>query len=583
MSQHEFSLDTVWPRPDAVTRQERTIEHYCINVLGNHLITKGQGYSTLAWIPEATGSWALPLRHERITSWENPIEKAVWQLSPNVSIPTPSTNNSIKDSRAENMSYSKITIDTFVQRDVDNSRHAIVIGGSIAGLLAARVLADYFERVTIVERDRFPETPAPRPGVPQSHQLHLLLSKGLLILEQLFPGLTEELTDKGAISVDMTADIRWLLLGRWTPRFPSGITTCTCTRILLEAIIRQRLLNYSPVEFLEACQVTGLLANTGNIAVKGVRVRDGNGKEAELPAQLVVDASGRSSKAPKWLQSLGYEMPQETTINSFLGYASCLYQSLSSSLLDCKILYLMPKAAHDHRGGVLYQVEEGRWIVTLIGVGRDYHPPADEAGFLNFAQSLHCPEIYEAIKDAQPLSPIYGYQRTENRWRHYEQLSRFPENFVVLGDAVCAFNPVYGQGMTVAALGALTLDQCLKQQHHPGSHRELTGLAQRFQKQLAKVNTVPWLMATGDDLSWSTTEGGQPGFMTRLMHWYFDQIMWTAAERAEVYKGLVELVHLLKPPTALFQLGILAQVLKLAIARRSNASSEGLDFGAMKT
>lgn len=401
----------------------------------------------------------------------------------------------------------KIATDTDQQRAVGSSRHAIVIGGSIAGLLAGRVLADYFDQVTIVERDRFPEKPEPRTGVPQSHQLHVLLYQGQRILEQLFPGLTDELASKGAEAVDWTADYQWLFLGGWGPRFPSEITTNPCTRNLLEAIIRQRLADKSHVEFLEACTVTDLLTNTGNTAVKGVRVRERNGTEVELPAQFVVDASGRSSKAPKWLQGLGYEIPKETAINSFLGYASREYQSLSGQPLDYKVLYLMPKAPDKPRGGVIYRVEGDRWIVALIGVGRDY-PPTDEAGFLDFAHSLHSPEIYQAIKDAQPISPIYGYQRTENRLRHYERLSRLPENFVVVGDAVCAFNPVYGQGMTVAALGALILDECLKQRNQHRSNGNLTGLAQRFQKQLAKVNTVPWLMATGDDCRWPTTEGG---------------------------------------------------------------------------
>lgn len=453
-----------------------------------------------------------------------------------------------------------------------SSSHALVIGGGIAGLLAARVLADYFEQVTIVERDRFPEKSVPRQGVPQSYQLHVLLAQGQRILEQLFPGLKDELADNGTPSVDWTADCRLLLLGGWAPRVSSGIASCACTRNLLEAIIRQRLANYSAVKFLEATQVTGLLANPSNTTVTGVRIQDGNGTAAELAAQLVVDASGRSSKAPQWLQSLGYKMPQETAINSFLGYASRMYQSLGGSALDYKALYIMPKAPDHPRGGVIYQVEGGRWMVSLIGVGRDY-PPTDAASFLNFAQSLRSPEIYEAIKDGQPLAPIYGYRRTENRWRHYERLSRFPENFVVVGDAVCAFNPVYGQGMTVAALGALTLDQCLKQQYQHRSNRQVTGLAQRFQKQLAKVNTVPWLMATGDDFRWPTTEGRQPDFMTRLMHRYLDQVMRVASERASVYKVFAEVIHLLKPPSTFFQPGILAQVLGLAVNRHSNPTS----------
>lgn len=458
-------------------------------------------------------------------------------------------------------------------RSSDSSnRRAIVIGGSIAGLLAARVLANYFDRVIIVERDRFPEKPAPRQGVPQSYQLHALLTRGQRILEQLFPGLKDELVEKKALSIDWTADCPLFLLGNWTHRFPSGITTNGCTRTLLETIIRRHLASYSAVEFLEATHVTELLANLDNTVVTGVRVKDGNGTEAELLAHLVVDASGRNSKAPKWLQSLGYEMPQETVVNSFLGYASRLYESLGNSASDYKAFYLMPKAPDFPRGGVLYQVEEGRWMVSLIGVGRDY-PPTDEAGFSNFAQSLSSPEIYQAIKEGKSVSPIYGYRKTENCWRHYERLSRFPDNFIISGDAVCAFNPVYGQGMTVAALGALTLDACLKQQNQRRANVDLTGLAQRFQHQLAEVNRVPWVMATGEDFRWPTTEGKHPGFVTRLMHWYLDRVMQAASDSTEVYKVFIEVAHLLKPPTAFFQPNIVWQVLKSAVSRSSNSSS----------
>jgi 2-polyprenyl-6-methoxyphenol hydroxylase-like FAD-dependent oxidoreductase len=456
------------------------------------------------------------------------------------------------------MLHSEIATNSVPQKS--DCRYAVVIGGSIAGLLAARVLADYFDRVTVVERDRYPSEEMPRSGVPQSYQLHVLLTRGLHILEQLFPGFKDELAFHKAPIIDWTADYRWLLSNGWAPYFPSEITTHGCSRNLLELIIRKRLISQSHVEFLEATAVTSLLSNPSKTAVTGVRIKNSNNSETELSAQLVIDASGRNSKAPKWLQALGYDLPTETAINSFLGYSTRWYQSLSGEPFDYKVLYIIPSAPNYTRGGVLYQVEENRWIVSLIGVGKDY-PPTDEAGFFDFAQSLRSPEIYKAIQDARPISPIYGYQRTENRLRHYEQMSRLPENFLIVGDAVCAFNPVYGQGMTVAALGAITLDRCLKQQNLQTSDGNLTGLQMRFQKQLSKVNTVPWLVATGDDFRWSTTEGGQPSLPVRFMHWYLDRVMFSATQSPKVYKVLVEVLHLLKSPTAFFQPSILARVL----------------------
>lgn len=448
---------------------------------------------------------------------------------------------------------------------VSSSSHAIVIGSGIAGLLAAQVLTDYFDQITILERDHFPEKPQPRQGVPQSYHPHVLLVQGLLIIEKLFPGIKDELTRQGASSIDWTEDFQWLLMGSWAPRFPSGITSRACTRNLLEATMRQYVIKNQAVRLLEASQVTSLLTNSDNSAITGVRIRNGNKQEIEIPAQLVVDTSGRESKAPKWLYNLGYEVPQETTVKSFLGYSSRWYQIPSSKTLNYKMLYVMPKAPEYPQGGVIHQVENGRLIVNLIGVGRNY-PPTDEAGFLDFAKTMESPEMYEAIKDAKPLTPIYGYQRTENRWRHYERLSRLPENFIVLGDAVCAFNPVYGQGITVAALGVLALEQCLKQQQRR-SDKTLVGLAKRFQKKLAKVNTIPWLMATGDDFRWPNTEGKRPNFMTRLMQLYIDKVMLVATKNknAEVQKVLVEVLNLLKPPTALFKPFILVEIIKLAL------------------
>lgn len=248
------------------------------------------------------------------------------------------------------------------------------------------------------------------------------------------------------------------------------------------------------VEFVQGGQVTSLLSNPNKTTITGVRVSFRNEPEAEILTNLVVDASGRNSQTPQWLEELGYKSPQQTVINSFLGYASRWYHPPEGFQADWKVLLVGSKPPKDTRSAVLYSVEGNRWIVTLIGVGRDY-PPTDEAGFLDFAQSLRSPILYQAIKDAQPISPIYGYKRTENSLRYYEKLSRLPEGLIMVGDAVCAFNPVYGQGMTTAALGALTLDECLSKQLSKQSQGNLIGFPRYFQKQLSKAISVPWLMA----------------------------------------------------------------------------------------
>ncbi|GAB1542717.1 hypothetical protein NUACC21_53910 [Scytonema sp. NUACC21] len=454
--------------------------------------------------------------------------------------------------------------------EIETGSHALVIGGSIAGLLTARVLVNYFDKVTIVERDRFPDQPEARRGIPQANHIHVLLVRGLRILERLFPGIEGELIAAGASPIDWIGD--WSMLGNWgwAPRFPSNLNSLTCSRYLIDWALRRRLTAYDNLEFLENCQVTELLTNDNKSKVTGVKLRfGGEGNRTiqpqleEIASDLVVDASGRRSSLPKWLESLGYEPPEETVINSFLGYASCWYQRKEAFEADWQGLAVVAKPPHNRRAGYIYPIEGNRWLVTLQGVGRDY-PPNDEAGFLDFARSLRSPILYDTIKDAKPISPIYSYRGTENRLRHYEKLFRLPEGVVTLGDAVCAFNPIYGQGMTVAANGALTLNECLQQQFKANKDT-LTGLGQRFQKRLAQVNTTPWLMATGADLRWPTTEGRQPNEIDRLKHQYLDRVLRLGVKHPQVYRTFGEVAHMLKPPTALFRPDILAQVLLQAI------------------
>jgi len=435
----------------------------------------------------------------------------------------------------------------------------------MSGLLAARVLTDYFEQVTIIDRDRLPTQPEFRQGTPQAHHGHVLLKRGQTILEQLFPGLEAELAAAGAPVVDWTADVWWFNYGGWKPRFYSGMTTCTCSRALLEWHVRQRLASYPQVCFLEACSVTNLLADPNKTCAAGVRLRfhsqsqQGVASEAELLANFVVDASGRNSQAPNWLKTLGYLPPQETVVNSFLGYASRYYQQPKDLCADWKVLMQQATPPMGSQAALLLPIEGNRWILTLAGAARDY-PSTDEAGFLDFACTLPSSVLYEAIRDARPLSPIYGYRHTENRLRHYEQLAHWPENFVVLGDAACAFNPIYGQGMAVGAQAALTLQQCLRSQRQHWSNGASSGLSHTFQKQLAKVNAIPWLLATSEDFRYPTTEGSQPGWLTCRLHQYMNHVLLSATYHPQVHQRFMEVLHLLKPPRALFQPNILVQV-----------------------
>ncbi len=448
----------------------------------------------------------------------------------------------------------------------------------MAGLLAARVLTDHFDRVTILERDWFPAEPGARSGTPQAHHLHLLLAGGYRILERLFPGLDGELESAQAPSFDPGQDALYRFPNGWARRSPTGLTTRLSSRALLEGCLLQRLLANPKVHLREGCRVAGLTSDADRGRVTGVRIDPRSHVppdcDGALQADLVVDASGRGSRAPEWLQALGYEPPKETRVNSFLGYATRRYRLHSSIRPDWKMLVVFPSPPEGRRGAVLSREEGGTWIVTLGGIGGDY-PPTDEEGFLDFARSLETRRLYSAIKQAQPLGPIRGYRRTENRLRHFERLSRWPEGFSLVGDAVCAFNPVYGQGMSVSALDALELDETLRDQRRRHPDGELAGFARRFQKRLAKLIRPPWLLATNEDLRYPKTTGRQPPWTVRLILLYVDKVIEAIPESQEAGRSFLSVIHLASPPATLFRPSLAGYLMARAFLPASRSEAWG--------
>lgn len=439
-----------------------------------------------------------------------------------------------------------------------HDKHAVVIGASMAGLFAARVLCDHFERVTLIERDQLPNEPIARKGVPQARHAHILLVRGRQILDHLFPGLVETLVQDGAVLFDSTSDAKQLAFAGWTPRVPAGLHTTSCSRDLLEWRVRERVFQNPRITVLQETDAVGLLAE--NNFVRGVRLRPRGENHAvqELRSDAVVDASGRSSRATEWLAEFGIPAPPITTINAHLGYASRIFAQPPNATHDWQVLLIQARAPELKRAGAVLPIEGKRWIVTLAGYGRDF-PPTDEMGFMEFAKSLAAPDLYDAIRDAEPLNSISGYQRTENQMRHYERVERWLENFFILGDSVSAFNPVYGQGMTNAAQSALTLDKTL---------REATeNAARRFQTALAKQNETPWLLATNEDFRFPTTEGKRPGLSLRFSQWYINQVIKTLVDEPKVFHVFSKVAHLLEPPTALFSPSVIARVIQHSVTR----------------
>lgn len=424
---------------------------------------------------------------------------------------------------------------------------AVVIGGSMAGLMNARVLSQYFDRVTVVERDTLPDAPDFRNGVPQGRHLHALLQQGQQIMEAMFPGLAEDFVELGAPRFTWGKDAAYLTAGGWIKRFDTGIQTNFVSRPALEYLIRRRLTELSPnVTFLAQTDVLELVVEGDT--VKGVKIQSRIHKTVEtLDADLVVDAAGRNSKAVEWLTALGYEAPKETEIKSYIGYATRWYEKPAEPQ-DWKGLFIVGRPTENiKRGGGIFEVEGNQWVVTLGGINKDY-PPTDEEGFLEFARTLVTPVLYEVIKDAKPVSPIYGYRVTGNRLRHFDQMKRRPENYLVTGDAVCAFNPQYGQGMTVAGMEAVMLDGLLKHTNV----RDLRGFATKFHRALPKVVNNAWLTATGEDLRYPETEGERPNAAVRMIQRYMDMLFTYMMDDEHVTRRLIQVLNLSAEPTTLF-------------------------------
>ena len=257
---------------------------------------------------------------------------------------------------------------------------------------------------------------------------------------------------------------------------------------------------------------------------------------------------------------------EETSVKINIGYASRIYRCPDQLLTDWKVLIVLGTPPDNKRAGIIFPIEGGYWMVTLAGRLRDY-PPDDDAGFLEYARSLAQPDVYEAIKEAEPITPIAVYKYPANRWRHYERMSRLPEGFIVMGDAVCAFSPVYGQGMSVAALEAKTLDTCLREQQSWTGSNHPTSFSQRFQQAITKGIKTAWMLSTGEDLRYPETEGHR-SLGTRLFNWYIRRVIGLTASDPLVTAAFFQVWHLLKPLSSLFEPRILWAVLSKELLSR---------------
>jgi 2-polyprenyl-6-methoxyphenol hydroxylase-like FAD-dependent oxidoreductase len=448
--------------------------------------------------------------------------------------------------------------------------HAVVIGGSMAGLLATRVLSGHFQRVTLIERDRLPVEAENRQGVPQGRHLHALLVRGEQIISRLFPGMVEDLLQAGAVRVDLPGDILWFQEGVYKIRFHSGIGLICMSRPFLEAYVRSRVQEIKNLTCLQQHDVEGLIASADGRRVTGVKLRRRDAEAAEdlLEADLVIDATGRGSRSPKWLEMLGYRKPQESVVKVDVGYTTRIFRQNAELLKEAKAIFTLPAPPHGKRGGGMFPVEGGRWMVTLVGCLGD-HAPADEQGFLEFAKSLPSQDVYKVISRAEPLTDFVIHKLPSNLRRHYERMTDFPEGYLVMGDAMCSFNPVYGQGMSVSAMEAEALDHCLQA---AGGRNHLRGLARDFFKGAARAIVNPWTLAAGEDFRFPGVAGPKPAG-TDMINRYVSQLHKSTASDRETTRAFLQVMTLTHSPKTLFSPRIVLRVAKNRLASRQRKAS----------
>lgn len=433
----------------------------------------------------------------------------------------------------------------------------VVLGGGMGGLLSGRVLADHFREVVLVDRDRLHEA-GYRRSVPQGRHAHALIAKGNEILTSLFPGLHDDLRQGGVIPGDFSQDIDWYMHGRLLKSEYTGLLTVPATRPVLEYHIRRRVEAIPNITFLEETDILGLATTPDGRRVTGARVQRHGGAEEVLSADLVVDSTGRGSRSPAWLEELGYGRPEEERVKIGLAYTTRHYE-LDADPFGDKLALIQVGTPGNPRGGIFYRVPgEGHKVeLSLTGVLGD-HAPTDPEGFLEFARTLPEKSVYETVKDAKPVDDPVKFTFPASVWRHYERLPRFPDNYLVIADAVCIFNPVYGQGMTVAGLEALTLQRHLAGGSLPD--------ARAFFADVAKDIADPWAVSTGGDLGYPEAEGRRTA-MTRFAGAYVTKLQHAAADDVALSTAFMRVAGLVDPPQALLRPGRALRVLRHSLFR----------------
>ena len=415
-----------------------------------------------------------------------------------------------------------------------------VIGASVAGLFAAAAISRAGHEAVLIERDQLSDTAAPRAGVPQCEQPHVFLLRGLLAAEELLPGLKADLESRGAVPFD-SSRLAWLGEQGWTPAQTSGFEVISLTRPLFEQVVRQHVLGLDRVQLHDGTTVKGLRRNISPAGGRRWAVVTATAGDS-IEADLVVDASGRGSRLPQWLAALGVGAPKVSEIDARLGYATREYKDgpdlagLSGILLQL--------TAESRRGGLVLPVEDGRWLVLASGAGEDRRPPRDISGFESHLRALPDPAVADFAERSTPCGDVLVYRRTGNRKLFYERQRDWPDGLLAIGDAFVAFNPVYGQGVTVAACEALVLRDCLELAVKPGG-------ARKVMRRFASTAALPWNIAAGQDLRQPTSDGHQNPSQRLINAWARELARLGIHGNARAAEVLTAMYHLMAAPRTL--------------------------------
>jgi 2-polyprenyl-6-methoxyphenol hydroxylase-like FAD-dependent oxidoreductase len=399
-------------------------------------------------------------------------------------------------------------------------QHAVVIGASIAGLCAARVLADFYDTVSVFDRDDLPEGPENRSAIPQDRHLHLLMARGALEFDTLFPGLLDDMVAAGVPvlanrpeAIHFGAAGHVLGLGR---TLRDDFAAYVPSRPHLEWQLRRRVTAMDSVNI-----TTGVAAvpqfDRDRQRVTGVRLDD---REASVvDADLVVDATGRGARLPAWLDQWGFDRPREDTVDVGIGYATHQVRMSDAKIEETIPTVIVAGASRRRpRGLGMLRYEDGTWIVTTFGVAKA-QPPQDFSGMCALADTMLPPRISTALRSAEPIGPPAFHAYPTSRWRRYDEMTRFPTGILPFGDAVVSFNPTFGQGMTMTSIQAANLRAVLN-----SGDPDIAG---QLSRATAKTTYPVWTMNAIGDLILHRATGRQPWWY-RPVGGLFDQFLGAA-------------------------------------------------------